>query len=81
MKLGLKGSGISWFEKYFAILLFAVHAEPFKVLDVREAVLDEKQAVIRGYLYHLVGLGYLEKINTTTFRATDYAKQLFGATA
>lgn len=78
MKTGLNTTGISWFEKYFSILLFAVRAGVFKVVDVRDAVLDGRPQAIRSYLSHLVRLGYLEKVSTTQYVATEHAKQLFG---
>lgn len=70
------------FENRLDILIYAVHTPgPFNVTDIFEAVLNTTRMTIRNCLKDLVAMGYLEKISIYDFKATDKAKELFGAKA
>ena len=68
------------FENRLDILIYAVHTPgSFNVTDIFEAVLDTTRMTIRRCLKDLVDVGYLEKVSVYDFKATDKAKELFGA--
>lgn len=67
------------FEKRMDILVYAVHKQAeFKIKDVIADVIELSPSSVRFCLADLVECGYLEKTSIYTFKATDFAKQLFG---
>lgn len=70
------------FERRLDILIFAAHAtRDFTVSDVFNSVFEAQRMTIRNCLKDLVDAEYLERTSFLTFKATDKAKQLFGATS
>ncbi|MEG2445925.1 MAG: FaeA/PapI family transcriptional regulator [Acinetobacter sp.] len=76
MKNGRPASSDS-FENRFQILVYATNNKSFKTADIALAVVSVSYQTIRIYLNELIQLGYIEKITTRDYRATDFAKQLF----
>lgn len=76
----MRNEAISIFENRLDILIYAAHAKrTFNVTDVFEAVIDAKRVTIRNCLRDLISAGYLEKVTIYDYKATEKAKQLFGA--
>lgn len=81
MKSGRKPSAQT-FENRMSILIYAVHkVELFKVRDIVLSVVSLPTASVRGILVELIELGYLEKVTIYDYRATTFARQLFGVHA
>lgn len=78
----MRNDSINIFENRLDILIFAAHSRStFTVSDIFEAVLEAQRVTIRKCLKDLVNAGYLEKVTIYDYKATDKAKQLFGAQA
>lgn len=71
---------IESFENRFQILVYAAHNKTFKTGDIALAVVSASLQTIRNYLNELAQLGYVEKVSTREYQATDFAKQLFNVT-
>ena len=70
------------FEKRMDMLIYAVHKKAeFTVHDIFEDAVSIQKMTIRNCLKDLMECGYLEKTSIYTFKATDFAKQLFGVAA
>ncbi|MFW2152826.1 hypothetical protein [Acinetobacter gyllenbergii] len=68
---------IESFENRFQILVYAAHNKTFRTNDIALAVVSASLQTIRNYLNELAQLGYIEKITTRDYKATEFAKQLF----
>lgn len=78
----MRNEAIAIFENRLSILIFAAHSKKtFNVSDIFEAVIDAKRVTIRNCLKDLINAGYLEKVTTYDYKATEKAKQLFGVKA
>lgn len=61
------------------ILFYAVRATtPFQVSSIVECVAEISTECAKNYLKALVGLGYIEKVTTCKYQATEFAKEMFG---
>lgn len=65
------------FEDQISLTLFACYAtKPFSVMDVQEAVFDYHRATIYSMLNEHVRAGYLVRISSSHYKATQYAKDI-----
>ncbi|MGE8572926.1 MAG: hypothetical protein ACN6NW_12895 [Acinetobacter amyesii] len=65
------------FEDQISLMLFACYAtQPFSVADVQEAVFDFHRATIYSLLNEHVKAGYLERVSSSHYQATQYAKDI-----
>ncbi|WP_459661247.1 hypothetical protein ACL9Z5_001338 [Acinetobacter calcoaceticus] len=67
------------FERYLEVLLFAANAtNPFTVTEIVELVVEGSRACAYQCLANLHKEGYLTKVSTIRFEATQKTKELFG---
>lgn len=65
------------FEDQISLMLFACYAtEPFSVADVQEAVFDFHRATVYSLLNEHVKSGYMERVSSSHYQATQYAKDI-----
>lgn len=65
------------FEDQISLLLFACYAtDPFSIADVREAVFDYHRSTVYSLLNEHVKSGFLERVEGTRYKATQYAKDI-----
>ncbi|WP_180152760.1 MULTISPECIES: hypothetical protein [unclassified Acinetobacter] len=65
------------FEDQISLMLFACYAtQPFSVADVQEAVFDFHRATVYSLLNEHVKAGYLERVSSSHYKATQYAKDI-----
>ncbi|HHX4930849.1 hypothetical protein [Acinetobacter baumannii] len=68
------------FERYLDVLLYAANATtPFTVTEIVERVVNGSRACAYKCLSVLHKEGYLTKVSTIRFEATQKTKELFGA--
>ena len=71
-------SGMEIFDERMNILIYAVNLnDVFQNSDIQQVVSNKKQTSIFKSIKDLIGLGYLEKVGTYKYQATDFAKQIF----
>ena len=66
------------FQRRFDVALYAVRAGVFKRSDIMSDVLDGNRYQVERIIHDLIEVGFLERHTKRTYRATEYAKQLFG---
>ena len=65
------------FEDQISLMLFACYAtQPFSVADVQEVVFDFHRATVYSLLNEHVKAGYLERVSSSHYQATQYAKDI-----
>lgn len=65
------------FEDQISLMLFACYAtQAFSVADVQEAVFDFHRATVYSLLNEHVKSGYLERVSSSHYQATQYAKDI-----
>jgi len=68
------------FERYLDVLLYAANATtPFTVTEIVERVVNGSRACAYKCLFVLHKEGYLTKVSTIPFEATQKTRELFGA--
>ncbi len=68
------------FERYLDVLLYAANAtSPFTVTEIVERVVNGSRACAYKCLAILNKEGYLSKVSTIQYEATQKTRELFGA--